>query len=541
MPGDAGAAGVESYTRALRDAQGKGPDALMNAVIDGLGKVQHEIGQGAASRDGLSRAVEEIRGIADAAKVAAVEAQRAALPPGTESEAFRAYADVEDGDAGPMRTLDLGDYRRGDALSRDSTPILQAGGHRVRMVGQVDQYGDYRPGYLDDPNPRSAGQKEAQVLAGLVGLARGLRAAGARGVNVSVLERRFARHMRSLDGFSRMFADNATEGAEWIPDTTGATLIQYMQLPRPVLDLFPVRNIPRNDFKNPFLSSGLQPFGIGAPAAGDLDPATVRQSQIGTGEIVYSAKTLIVSSVANRDASEDSIIAFGPTMLAALAAALLDAREDAMINGDSAATHGDTGIGSWTAGGRWNSSLVGGSDDHRHQYLGLRHRAIDRSATLDFDNASISTDIFKLRGKLTAGYMQSDLAIITSIEALIYHMLVDSNMRTVDKTGERLATQVTGQVATVGSTPVVLSGFMSSAMTAAGIYDGTTTTQTGLLLVDRSRIVRPRIRDAISETTVMPHKHAIYVTASDREGVTFECGSTEDPVAYGIDISNDGS
>lgn len=540
MPGEAGAAGVESYTRALRDAQGKGPDALMNAVIDGLGKVQHEIGQGAASRDGLSRAVEEIRATADAAKVAAIEAQRNALPPGTEAEAFRAYADVEDDDAGPMRTLDLGEYRRGDALSRDNTPILQGGGQRVRMVGQVDQYGDYRPGYLDDPNPRSAGQKEAQVLAGLVGLARGLRASGARGVNVPVLERRLLRHMRAQPGFSRMLADNPTEGAEWIPDTTGSTLIQYMQLPRPVLDLFATRDIPRNDFKNPFLSSGLQPFGVGTPAAGDLDPATVRQSQIGTGEIVYSAKTLIVSSVANRDASEDSIIAFGPTMFAALAAALLDAREDAMLNGDSAATHGDT-LAGWTAGGRWNAALVGGSDDHRHQCLGLRHRALDRSATLDFDNASISTDIFKLRGKLTAGYTQENLAIITSIEALIYHMLVDANMRTVDKTGERLATQVTGQVATVGSTPVVLSGFMSPSMTTAGIYDGSTTTQTGLLLVDRSRIVRPRIRDAISETTVVPYKHAIYVTASDREGVTFECGSTEDPVAYGINISNDGS
>ncbi len=516
------------YTADLRAAAGRSAEALTDQVISEIGaiKAAHEAGQ--TSRDGLSRAIDEIKGIARAANAAAVDARQRAMPQGSEAEAVRSYlADPSDELAG--RTTELGRGR----VSTDA-PWLRVGDNSpIRMVGGFDDFGSYQFGYLDDPNPRSEGQKRAQMLAADLALVSAMRSAGCHRVRGDKTRRRFMRHLRSLPHFSRMFADNAGEGAEWQPDVQGARLLEYMQLPRVVAGLF--REVEVTDgMTNPFLTSGLQPYAVGTPAAGDLDPALLQASQIGTSEITYNVHTFAVNTIANRDASEDSIVAFAPTMRAAAAQALLDGREDAILNSDNAASHGDTGIDSWTAGGRWTA---GSAADHRKTFLGLRHRAIDDSATSDFDGSNISVDFVKLHGKLTKGWSQADLVAITSLEALIYHFLVDSNFLTIDKIGQ-VATLLTGQVGAVAGVPLVISEFMSAEMNTNGIYDNSTKTQTGLLLCDRGRIVRGVRREARTETTIEAMRHAIYITSTDREGLTFECQSSEKPVAYAVDIAS---
>ncbi len=526
MPGDT--VDPSSYTEGLRTAAGRSAEALTDAVISEVGTIKAAIARGEASRDGMDRAIAEIKGLANAAKSAAIEAKQRAIPAGDEADAVRAYLPpgVDDLE-GRCRDIGTGTVSTDAPYLRvgDSTPI--------RMVGGYDAHGDWQEGYLTDPAPRSEGQHRAQTLAADLALVSAMRAAGCRRANGGKTRRRFMRHLSSLPHFSRMFADNAGEGAEWQPDVQGTRLLVYMQLARPVAGLF--RTVAATDgMTNPFLTSGLQPYSVGTPAAGDLDPANLKASQIGTSEISYNVHTLAVTTMANRDASEDSIVAFAPTMRAALAQALLDAREDAILNGDNAASHGDTGIDSWTAGGRWTA---GSAADHRKMFLGLRHRALDNSATADFDDGNVSTDFIKLHGKLTKGYSRGNLAAITSLEALIYHFLVDSNFLTMDKMGPQ-ATLLTGQVGSVAGVPLVISEFMSAEMNTAGIYDNSTTTQTGLVLVDTSRVVRPVRREARTETEVEAKKHVVHITATDREGLTFECQSSEKPVAYAIDIAS---
>jgi HK97 family phage major capsid protein len=517
-----------SYTEGLRTAAGRSAEALTDAVISEVGTIKAAIARGEAGRDGMDRAIAEIKGLANAAKSAAIEAKQRAIPAGDEADAVRAYLPPEVGDLeGRCRDIGTGTVSTDAPYLRvgDSTPI--------RMVGGYDTHGDWQEGYLTDPAPRSEGQHRAQTLAADLALVNAMRAAGCRRANGGKTRRRFMRHLSSLPHFSRMFADNAGEGAEWQPDVQGTRLLVYMQLARPVAGLF--RTVAATDgMTNPFLTSGLQPYSVGTPAAGDLDPANLKASQIGTSEISYNVHTLAVTTTANRDASEDSIVAFAPTMRAALAQALLDAREDAILNGDNAASHGDTGIDSWSAGGRWTP---GSAADHRKMFLGLRHRAIDSSATDDFDDGNISSDFIRLHGKLTKGYSRGNLAAITSLEALIYHFLVDSNFLTMDRMGQN-ATLLTGQVGAVAGVPIVISEFMSSELNTAGIYDNSDKTQTGLVLVDTSRVVRPVRREARTETEVEAKKHVVHITATDREGLTFECQSSEKPVAYAIDIAS---
>ncbi len=531
MPGENGISPADMVQR-LKDARGRSAEAIQDSVITEIGNLAEHARTSGLSQEAADKAIKSIRTDLNAASAAAIEAQRIAMPAGQDAEVVRYYQD----DKAPKSAVLRMDERQGRGnCVRDKVPYIgSASATPIRMWGSKNRYGEYQHGFLDDPNPRSANQKEVQRTVENIALCRALN------VPTEYLPARLSRQLSLMPGFSRMFADNATEGAEWIPDTPGSTLIQYMQMPRAVSDLFEVVDIARNNFTNPFQISGLQAFLVGQPAAGDANPALMRQTQVQTGTVTYSAPTLLVSTIANRDAEEDSIVAFAPTMFAALAAALTDTREDAQLNGDTASTHQDTLTG-WTAGGRWLSANTGGADDHRRAFIGLRARSVDDSTTDDFDNASISIDMLGLRGKLTKGFSTSSLAWISSLEALIYHLLTDSNLLTVQNIGLDRATLRTGQVAEHAGVPVILSEFMSGAMNTSGIYDGSTVSQTGMVLVDTSKVKRPRIRAARTEVAIRPEQHVKYIVASDREGFIYECGSGEKPVAYGIDISNDGT
>lgn len=538
MPGEA-ADFVRQYQDDLRKVDGRSSAEVADAIAVALGELAHKNAQGEVSRQGLDTAIGEIRSELRAVKVAVNEERKRHRPSAPESEAIDGYADF---DAEELRRSDVADIRKGHRLdglvkaeSHGKRAWLGGEGEPIRMFTWTDEFGETHPGYLDDPTPRSAGQVRAQRLAGIVATCRAL------GVDPRRSSRRLVRHMRRLDPrFARMFSDNAGEGAEWIPDRPGTTLLSYMQMPRVVLSRFGLVPIEGNKLTNPFWTKGLQGFIVGKPTAGDVDPATLRQSVGTTSDLAYTTVTLGVSTVADQDATEDSIIAFFPVMDGAIAQCLTDMREDAALNGDTTPTHADTGILSdgWLADGRWTVS--GGSDDHRRSVIGVRHRALSDSATVSATTAKASTDLFQLRGKLTKGYSLSDLAFFCSLEYLIYHALPDANLLTVDKYGAA-ATVVTGEVGRIGGVPIIPSEFYSAELTAAGIYDGVTKSKTGGTLVVASKIKRPIARAPRVVAEQVARKHVTYITGTDREGLTYECTSTETPCASLIDASSDGS
>ena len=157
-----------------------------------------------------------------------------------------------------------------------------------------------------------------------------------------------------------------------------------------------------------------------------------------------------------------------------------DAVEDALINGDSASTHQDA-IASWNIRGRWGAAGLGGSNDHRRLWTGLRAASFDKSTTLDV-NAIDAAKLLELISKL-GEYASSDKVLIVSPEALYGSLMGLEQLITLDKFGPQ-ATILTGQLGSIFGMPVVVSRFLSDDLHTTGLYTGASAT-TGILCVSR--------------------------------------------------------
>jgi hypothetical protein len=169
-----------------------------------------------------------------------------------------------------------------------------------------------------------------------------------------------------------------------------------------------------------------------------------------------------------------------------VAEALRDGTEDCLINGDTATSHGDTGLAAWNPRSRWN--ILGSSNDHRKAWIGWRQRAFDVDANVSTaatdQNATqtVAGYIAALSG-LTVPHAFGDIVYITSPEHYLVKILTDTNVLTVDKYGPA-ATVLTGEVARIGGHPLILSEFVDKQYNTSGIYDDSTKTKTGLLIVN---------------------------------------------------------
>ena len=183
--------------------------------------------------------------------------------------------------------------------------------------------------------------------------------------------------------------------------------------------------------------------------------------------------------VIDDQAAEDSAVLAIPTLQRQIVMDLNDAMEDAIINGDSTATHQDD-IANWNIRGRWGTSpALGGSSDHRRGFVGLRAAAFDRSCTHDAGAPTYAfSDFLTAQSKLgEIGLM--DLMAIVSPEMMVANLLSMSEVKTVDVFGPR-ATILSGQLASIAGVPIIMSRFMSADLNGNGLYD-----KTGMLLVHR--------------------------------------------------------
>ncbi|MEO0602304.1 MAG: phage major capsid protein, partial [Myxococcota bacterium] len=444
---------------------------------------------------------------------------------GTEDEVVRSYA-VDGDELKTDRSVrrphhvndldDVGSCREGAAF------VGRSGEGVVRMLGG-EQHGMFRWGLLDDPHPRTPWQRELQQLVDLRSLAkmamsRRSATGGALLAATPKLDAAIAYHLRrGPTAIAKVFADNAGEGAEWlIPSLTMPETYRKAELPRQVAALFPVVNLQTGDAtKNPFQTRGLQPFILGTPPAGERDPAEIRQTVPTTTEVSTTPQTVGVNLPADRDATEDAIMAFGPMAQMLVAEAIQDGREDALINGDTG-VHGDTGIASWNPRSRWHADSLGLSVDHRYWYTGLRHQAIDASANVNGGSAQTVVGLGQFLAQLDTPHAYDSVVYVCSPEFVLIQLLTDTNLLTVDKYGPQ-ATVLTGEVGRIFGRPIVLSEFVDVAYNASGIYDGTTQTKTGTLIVNRSRMYRGVRRSLRVETEVQPRTNTNYTVASVRE------------------------
>lgn len=292
-----------------------------------------------------------------------------------------------------------------------------------------------------------------------------------------------ARHLavapRSIAAqISKANYDGSGVGAELIPDQFLAQLHMEYQVPTVVRSLFNEVQMTSNTMLAPRIDRGGRPYIKGTVTSDN--PALYPVSTVQMGQAQITAKGLATRYILDEELIEDSAVLLLPAMQRMIAKDMRDALEDAIINGDATATHQDD-IANWDIRGRWGSASLGGSNDHRRLFTGLRAAAFDKSSTLDI-NSFDAAKMLELISKL-GEYAASDKVLIVSPEALYENLMGLDQLLTLEKFGPQ-ATILTGQLGSIFGMPVVVSRFMSDDLAATGKYTGSGST-TGMLVVSR--------------------------------------------------------
>ena len=292
-----------------------------------------------------------------------------------------------------------------------------------------------------------------------------------------------ARHLavapRSIAAqISKANYDGSGVGAELIPDQFLAQLHMEYQVPTVVRSLFNEVQMTSNTMLAPRIDRGGRPYIKGTVTSDN--PALYPVSTVSMGQAQITAKGLATRYILDEELIEDSAVLLLPAMQRMIAKDMRDALEDAIINGDSAATHQDD-IANWDIRGRWGSAGLGGSNDHRRLFVGLRAAAFDKSTTLNI-NSFDAAKMLELISQL-GEYAASDKVLIVSPEALYENLMGLTQLITLDKFGPQ-ATILTGQLGSIFGMPVVVSRFMSDDLATTGKYTGSGAT-TGMLVVSR--------------------------------------------------------
>lgn len=422
---------------------------------------------------------------------------------------------------------------RGDIVD-SRRPFYGGADSAVRLFGVEYADGGYEAGLLDDPEPRTQWQLELQRIYDMRNFVRSCQPKARR--HTPGLDRKLRRHLsRGPADIQRIFTDSAGIGAEWVIDTPMPELQRELMMARRVEALFRTMALPSGGAAiNPFLSTELRPYLAGTPT--DDNPAQLSASSATTAQRTVEAVKLAVRMVVDRDASEDSILAFEPLARQMLVSALVDGTEDAIINGDTAGTHQDTGLSGWDIRSRWGSSGLGGSGDHRRAWIGLRARATDVSSTADGSSAQTFTGLMTGIAALDSPHGLGAITAITSPEYYLLKILLWSEVVTVDKYGPA-ATIVTGELAKAGPARIVLSEFVDAQYNASGVYDDSTKTKTGLVLCNTDRFLMGVRRGARVEVDTDITRDVLNYVATERKVLHQIDSSTKKNVRWIYNLS----
>jgi len=287
-------------------------------------------------------------------------------------------------------------------------------------------------------------------------------------------------------------------GGAWVPIGFSSQMVDLIRLELRVAALFGRFNQPTDDYRLPQLLSGMT-----AEIATELQGPTV-DSDPGTDKKIFSATKLMVRGGASFEAEEELLIPVLPLLQREIVYALAVAQETATINGDMTASHQDSDITN--------------PKDARKAWYGLRFRGLSASYAnckynvQDGTTEFTYTDIRKARkamGKF--GLYPGDLALVTGL-ASYFAMLDFATILTVDKYGQG-ATILTGELAKIDGIPIIISEHVREDVNASGVYDGSTTNLSTVLLVrkaagswlfgDRRAVMVETDRDIINQKDII--------------------------------------
>ena len=278
---------------------------------------------------------------------------------------------------------------------------------------------------------------------------------------------------------------STTADSEWIPTGVSARFFEEFELERRVESQFANLTMPTNPWDLPTVDGTTK-------ARIQAENATLADVTFPTGKITMDATKLTEFHILSTEVDEDS----APDILAAardnVMAAQERAVEDTIINGDDTATM---------------DSDIGGAEDNRRAWKGLRKLAIDNSAnggTVDFTGAAIT--LAKWREMRTNmgkyGVNPKDLRLFVSPKTVNQFIAIDE-VTTIEKYGAQ-ATIVTGEIGRIDGVPIITTEFQRDDLNASGVHDGVTTDLSTIQVVNRARFFKGQRRPIRNKITMHP-------------------------------------
>lgn len=458
----------------------------------------------------------------------------------------RISRDRPTGDAGLTR------YQGREAdVKRNSSAYVVTDAGAVRMTAHKCADGVVRQGLLD-ARAASEWQHRFQELVTQRNLVKMALRSQQLGDQTPECDDAIVQHMRTAPGElaalrdlgERIWANSSGIGGEIVPETLLPGLERKLELMPSVAQLFGTRPAPANG-RQAYRQQRLRAY-LGSVPTSD-DPANQPAlSSLTSADAMIVPRELAVGAQLHRDIEEDGILSSVDLIEEDLLWGLVYAECDTIINGHAAANqtaHQDA-LADW--GGRSLTPVTAATTDHRLAFDGLRRLAISKSNASDY-SAITGTDVVTGLMADIGGTALGQSVLLMSYEYFLGVAIKWADFQTWDKVGPN-ATLLNGifgqtagplphQVGYVAGVPVCLTACLTADLNASGLYDDTTTTKTGALMVNTSRYTRWIRKNSTVETDVNIRNNTRDLVA--RRRMTFKeaiPGSDESNVAYAFNL-----
>lgn len=324
-----------------------------------------------------------------------------------------------------------------------------------------------------------------------------------------------------IAGKAPMATGTSGAGSQWVPTIYSSDFTDKYRLQLKVAAMFPTIDMPGKVFVLPTSTADATAYVPGENTA----PTAVNQT---TSNVTLTAVKVAAYINLSDEIDEDASVAVLPIVQQALAQALYNAKETAIINGDK-------------QGGHMDSDTTDAADV-RKAFDGLRQTAATASTTLDLGTFT-TTNLRALRAMLGKyGIDQTQLAWITSINGYT-KMLGLAEVLTRDKYGAfgeggPVGTVLSGELAKFDGAPVIVSEFVRQDLNALGVYDGQTTDNSQVLIVNHRQFIVGNRLGITVESWYDPKIGQHQLVARERYDFQPLRGTTGTAVAQGYNVAN---
>ena len=366
----------------------------------------------------------------------------------------------------------------------------------------------------------------ANILIGNVGMTDGNLSYTAKGGESKLAEMKQFAERAKLSTKALSGSGSATQGTEWVLTGVMDEFFDLLRLGNELLAKLPDFPMSSNSDTIPIQVSDMEWYKEAEST--DNDDTGVTASQLGTGVMTVQATKFMGRTWYSAELNEDSIVPLVPKLRDNIIITAGDAIENVLINGDDSGTHMDND--------------VTGATDKRKAWKGFRRLAIDASMTETITTLTTTNlrAIKKSMGKFAINGSKNLWILGVSTNDLIVGLTIgNSNQGFKD-----YVTISDGVIQKLYGIPVITSGHQREDLTAAGVYDGTTTDQTTILNIHTPRQINGNRRALTIKTAEKIESDQVQVVGSFRRGfksvrtpnATTTGASAEATVSMGIAV-----